>query len=173
MVGSSARLATVVVASSLTGGAVTAAGGGSIFGGGGGGGMLATAGGAGGGRTRGGGAAAAIRVDADGRAPGMNEKSSASDDEIHGTCSLREARVTPTRVRFSVSSAIRSGVRISLRSSRTNRLWSVPLSEMTDESAAEYITSVPFGAMTGARPAEKLRNRRSNGLRREASTKAI
>src|SRR4051794_41964703 len=30
--------------------------------------------------------------------PGTNEKSSASDDEIHGTCSLREARVTPTRV---------------------------------------------------------------------------
>ena len=52
----------------------------------------------------------------------MNEKSSASDDEIHGTCSLREARVTPTRVRFSVSSAIRSGTRISLSSSRTNRL---------------------------------------------------
>src|SRR5579863_3311802 len=52
-----------------------------------------------------------------GRAPGMNEKSSASEDEIHGTCSLREARVTPTRVRFSVSSAIRSGTRISLSSS--------------------------------------------------------
>src|SRR5260221_10523161 len=105
--------------------------------------------------------------------PGMKEKSSASDDEIHGTCSLREARVTPTRVRFSVSSAIRSGVRISLSSSRTNRLWSVPLSEMTDDSAAEYITSVPFGAMTGASPAEKLRNLRSNGLRRLASSRAI
>src|SRR5579863_5016297 len=52
-----------------------------------------------------------------GRAPGMNEKSSASEDEIQGTCSLREARVTPTRVRFSVSSAIRSGTRISLSSS--------------------------------------------------------
>ena len=103
----------------------------------------------------------------------MKEKSSASDDEIHGTCSLREARVTPTRVRFSVSSAIRSGVRISLSSSRTNRLWSLPLSEITDDSAAEYITSVPFGAITGARPAEKLRNRRSNGLRLEASISAI
>ena len=33
--------------------------------------------------------------------------------------------------------------------------------------------SVPFGAMIGARPAEKLRNRRSNGLRLEASTSAI
>ena len=43
----------------------------------------------------------------------------------------------------------------------------------TDESAAEYITSVPFGAITGARPAEKLRNRRSNGLRLEASISAI
>src|SRR4051812_4471005 len=105
--------------------------------------------------------------------PGVNEKSSASDDEIHGTCSWREARVTPTRVRLRVSSAIRSGVRISLSSSRTNRLWSVPLSEITEESAAEYITSVPFGAITGARPAEKLRNRRSNGLRLLASTKAI
>ena len=103
----------------------------------------------------------------------MKEKSSASDDEIHGTCSWREARVTPTRVRFSVSSAIKSGVRISLSNSRTNRLRSLPLSEMTDERAAEYITSVPFGAMTGARPAEKLRNRRSNGLRLEASISAI
>ena len=64
--------------------------------------------------------------------PGMNEKSSASDDEIHGTCSLREARVTPTRVRLSVSSAIRSGTRISFSSSCTNRLWSPPLSETTE-----------------------------------------
>ena len=105
--------------------------------------------------------------------PGINEKSSASDDEIHGICSLREARVTPTRVRFSVSSAIKSGTRISLSSSCTNRLWSPPLSEITEPSAAEYITSVPFGAITGARPAEKLRNRRSNGLRRLASSRAI
>src|SRR5947199_4902055 len=103
----------------------------------------------------------------------MKEKSSASDDEIHGTCSWREARVTPTRVRFSVSSAIKSGVRISLSNSFTNRLWSLPLSEITDDSAAEYITSVPFGAITGARPAEKLRNRRSNGLRLEASIRPI
>ena len=44
---------------------------------------------------------------------------------------------------------------------------------MTEQSAAEYITSVPFGAITGARPAEKLRNRRSNGLRLEASIRAI
>src|SRR5258708_6825753 len=55
-------------------------------------------------------------------APGINEKSSAKEDEIHGTCSLRDARVTPTRVRLSVSSAIRSGTRISLSSSCTNRL---------------------------------------------------
>src|SRR6267154_1853857 len=55
-------------------------------------------------------------------APGINEKSSANDDEIHGTCSLRDARVTPTRVRLSVSSAIRSGTRISLSNSCTNRL---------------------------------------------------
>src|SRR5260221_9032271 len=105
--------------------------------------------------------------------PGMKEKSSASDDEIHGTCSLREARVTPTRVRFSVSSAIRSGTRISLSNSCTNRLWSPPLSLITEDNAAEYITSVPFGAITGARPAEKLRNRRSNGLRREAAIRGI
>src|SRR5579871_3496457 len=106
-------------------------------------------------------------------APGMKEKSSASEDEIHGTCSPREARVTPTRVRLSVSSAIRSGTRISLSNSWTNRLWSPPLSDMTELSAAEYITSVPFGAMTGARPAEKLRKRRSYGLRRDASMSAI
>src|ERR1700722_1232924 len=108
-----------------------------------------------------------------GRAPGMKEKSSASEDEIQGTCSLREARVTPTRVRLSVSSAIRSGTRISLSNSCTNRLWSPPLSEITELRAAEYITSVPFGAITGARPAEKLRNRRSNGLRLEASIRAL
>src|SRR5258706_12214112 len=106
-------------------------------------------------------------------APGLNEKSSANEDEIHGTCSLRDARVTPTRVRLSVSSAIRSGTRISLSNSCTNRLRSRPLSEMTEESAAEYITRVPLGAITGARPAEKLRKRRSNGLRLEASIRAI
>src|SRR4051812_30200379 len=55
-------------------------------------------------------------------APGMNEKSSAMDDEIHGCCSRLDARVTPTRVRLSVSSAIWSGTRISLSNSCTNRL---------------------------------------------------
>src|SRR5438034_9009827 len=105
--------------------------------------------------------------------PGMKEKSSASDEETQGTCSLLGGRVTPTRVRFSVSSAIRSGTRISLSNSRTNRLRSPPLSATTEDSAAEYITSVPFGAITGASPAEKLRNRRSNGLRLEASISAI
>src|SRR5882724_4938180 len=145
---------------------------------GGGGGVSATGGGAGvlGGSGGAGGGNVATGPDVDGRLPpepGMKEKSSASEDEIHGTCSLREARVTPTRVRLSVSSAIRSGTRISFNSSCTNRLWSPPLSEMTDDSAAEYITSVPFGAITGASPAEKLRNRRSNGLRRDASTRAI
>src|SRR5260370_3595379 len=102
--------------------------------------------------------------------PGINEKSSAREDEIQGTCSPREARVTPTRVRLSVSSAIRSGTRTSFNSSCTNR---PPLSEITEESAAEYITSVPLGAITGAKPAEKLRNRRSNGLRRGASVRAV
>src|SRR5205085_237876 len=108
-------------------------------GGGGGGGVTVCCTGGGGLSTRGGGGGA------DGRGPeppGMNEKSSASEDEIHGTCSLREARVTPTRVRFSVSSAIRSGTRISLSNSRTNRLRSPPLSATTDDRAAEYITSV-------------------------------
>src|SRR5882672_6353677 len=104
--------------------------------------------------------------------PGINEKSSANDDEIHGTCSLRDARVTPTRVRFRVSSAVRSGTRISFSSSLTNRLCAPPLSPTTELSAAEYITSVPFGAITGASPAEKLRKRRSNGLRLEASISA-
>src|SRR4051794_11037503 len=148
MVGSSARLATVVVAASLTGGAATGTGGA-------------------------GGVAMATCVDGCGRAPGINEKSSASDDEIHGTCSLREARVTPMRVRFRVSSAIRLGDRISFKNSLTNRLCAPPLSLTTELSAAEYITSVPFGAITGARPAEKLRKRRSNGLRLEASISAI
>src|SRR5207302_9641554 len=106
-------------------------------------------------------------------APGVNEKSSANEDEIHGTCSLRDARVTPTRVRLSVSSAIKSGTRISLSSSCTNRLWSPPLSLITADSAAEYITSVPFGAITGASSEEKLRNLRSNGLRLEPSIRAI
>ena len=96
-----------------------------------------------------------------GRAPGTKAKSSASDDEIHGTCSLRDALVTLTRVRFSASSAVRSGDLISFRSSLTNRLCAVPASLTTELSAAEYITSVPPGAITGARPAEKLRNRRS------------
>src|ERR1700704_5395851 len=81
-------------------------------------------------------------------APGMKEKSSANEEEIQGTCSWREARVTPTRVRLRVSSAIRSGTRISFSSSCTNRLRSLPLSEITEESAAEYITSVPFGALS-------------------------
>ena len=150
-------------------------------GGGGGGAVLRPAGAAAAVRERAaGGVAGAVATGVDGwlagrgpEPPGMKEKSSASEDEIHGTCSWREARVTPTRVRLSVSSAIRSGVRISLSNSCTNRLRSLPLSETTDESAAEYITSVPFGAITGARPAEKLRNRRSNGLRLEASISAI
>src|SRR6185369_15874772 len=144
------------------GGGIPSAGLGAAGGGGGGAGA-ATGGGAGVG-TGTGGVAGAVATGVDGwlvgRGPeplGMKEKSSASDDEIHGTCSWREARVTPTRVRFSVSSAIKSGVRISFSSSFTNRLRSLPLSETTEESAAEYIASVPFGAITGARPAEKLR----------------
>src|SRR5580704_962856 len=93
------------------------------------------------GSTRGGGGSATggwgrVATGPGGRAPGMNKKSSASDDEIQGTCSLRDARVTPTRVRLSVSSAIRSGTRISLSSSPTNRLCSVPLSLMPELSAA-------------------------------------
>src|SRR3954470_24286840 len=152
----------------IAGGSCTAAGGG-------GGGRFACCVGAGGG---GGGAGLAWELGGGGRdpppePPGMKEKSSASEDEIHGTCSLREARVTPTLVRFNVSSAIRSGTRISLSNSRTNRLRSPPLSATTEDRAAEYITSVPLGAMTGANPAEKLRNRRSKGLRLEASTSAI
>jgi len=94
-----------------------------------GGGYEATGFGGGGGSTRGsgGGSAAGLGSAAIGPGdfapePGINEKSSAREDEIHGTCSLREARVTPTRVRLSVSSAIRSGTRISLSSSCTNRL---------------------------------------------------
>src|ERR1700761_6654377 len=179
MVGSSAHAAALWLFGSVVAGAAgTSAG--LVIGGGGGG--SSTRGGGGGGGTgavgwvlaitglgvgRGGGGLAP------GMVPGIKAKSSASEDEIQGTCSLRDARVTPTRVRFSVSSAIRSGTRISFSSSCTNRLWSPPLSETTDDSAAEYITSVPFGAITGASPAEKLRKRRSNGLRREASIRAI
>src|SRR5690349_5559870 len=185
MVGSSASAGGVGLSGGLAGGGggggIAASTGFDAAGGGGGGAGAATGGGAGaaGGGAGTGGVAGAVATgvdEPDGRGPelpGMKEKSSASDDEIHGTCSWREARVTPTRVRFSVSSAIKSGVRISFSSSFTNRLRSLPLSETTDESAAEYITSVPFGAITGARPAEKLRNRRSNGLRLEASISAI
>src|SRR3954471_6061886 len=194
MVGSSAKAAALGPLSML--GAVTGSAGMTGGGGGGAGGKAAStcgfgdgagaatvsagfggggAGGAGGGvvATTGGGAGGGVVVGRDPPAPGMNEKSSASEEEIHGTCSPREARVTPILVRFSVSSDIRSGTRISLRSSWTNRLCSPPASETTEASAAEYITSVPFGAMTGVRPAEKLRNRRSNGLRLEASISAI
>src|ERR1700682_3034812 len=168
MVGSSARATAVdasLLSAGLSGGGIETSTG--FEGGGGDGSTRGSGGGCGAGRGSATGPGGRVPV------PGINEKSSAKDDEIHGTCSLREARVTPTRVRLSVSSAIRSGTRISLSSSCTNRLWSPPLSEMTEESAAEYITSVPFGAMTGASPAEKLRNRRSNGLRLEASIRAI
>src|SRR6185437_12209867 len=109
-------------------GVLSATGGGG--GGGGGGGATATAvgvlvtvggGGGGGGDTAvtGGSCGGAGRLP---DAPGMKEKSSASEEESQGTCSPREARVTPTRVRFSVSSAIRSGTRISLSNSCTNWL---------------------------------------------------
>src|SRR5258708_36146938 len=163
MVGSSARATCVELLSVLlsTGASGLATSGGGGFRGGGdvsatgGGGLM---GGSGGGL---GGGSVATGPDVDGRlppAPGMKEKSSASDDEIHGTCSWREARVMPTRVRLSVSSAIRSGKRISFNSSCTNRLWSLPLSESSHDSAADFITSVPFGAITGASPADKLRN---------------
>src|SRR3954453_16499842 len=141
MVGSSASASTVLLSPGLAGGAgggivtSTCFGGGGKGGGGGAGGATATCG-AGVTTAGGGGGLAGLGPEP----PGMKEKSSASDHEIHGPCSLREGRVTPTRVRFSVSSAIRSGVRISLSSSFTNRLWSLPLSEITDDSAAEYIT---------------------------------
>src|SRR5262245_59122439 len=99
-------------------GVVCAGGGG---GGGGGGAVVCCTGGGGGGLLTCGGGGGALACGREPVPPGMNEKSSASEDEIHGTCSLREARVTPTRVRFSVSSA-GLGTRISLSSSCTNRL---------------------------------------------------
>src|SRR6478672_4241302 len=122
----------------LSGGGSSAfgAGGGEGGGGGGDGSARGCGGGGGGGEGSGSCGCGRFAIGPGGRAPGMNEKSSASEEEIQGTCSLRDARVTPTRVRFSVSSAIRSGTRISLRSSCTNRLWSPPLSETTDDSAA-------------------------------------
>src|SRR5258706_694578 len=131
------------------------------FGGGGNGSARAGGGSEGGGGGSEGGGSVATGPGAGGRdppAPGINEKSSAREDEIHGTCSLRDARVTPTRVLLSVSSAIRSGTRISFSNSCTNRLRSRPLSWMTEDSAAESITSVPFGPITAARPAAILRN---------------
>src|SRR5690606_32100039 len=69
----------------------------------------------------------------------LKENSSASEDDSHGTCSLREARVTPTRVRLSVSSAVRPGTRISFSNSLTNKLRSLPPSLTTELNAAEYI----------------------------------
>src|SRR5882757_4736632 len=133
MVGSSASATCEFLSVLLSAGLSGSRGDGASTGGGvRGGGVSATGGGAGllGGSGGGGagGGNVATGPDVDGRLPpepGMKEKSSANDDEIHGTCSLREARVTPTRVLFSVSSAIRSGTRISFNSSCTNRLWSL------------------------------------------------
>ncbi len=104
---------------------------------------------------------------------GPNENSSASEDENHGIWSPLDTRETPTRVRLNASSAVRFGTRISFKSSVTNRLRSDVESPTTVPGGAEYITSVPRGAVTGARPLENWRKRRSNGLRRDASRIAI
>src|SRR6516225_4973604 len=123
MVGSSANAICVLSTGFSTPGG--GGGGGSSTRAGGGGGGSSTCGGAGWTIGEVGGGGGGVIVATVGRppvAPGINEKSSAREDEIHGTCSPREARVTPTRVRLSVSSAIRSGTRISFRSSWTKRL---------------------------------------------------
>src|ERR1700761_4993327 len=116
MVGSSARATCDGPVSALEGGGVgvlSTRGGG---GGGGGGGATATGVGvlAAGGGGGGGGGATAVACgwgNGGGRlpvAPGMKEKSSASDDEIHGTCSPREARGRATRGRLTVCPGIRA-----------------------------------------------------------------
>src|SRR5712691_4679110 len=106
----------------------------------------------------------------EGRAAVTNEKSSTSEEENHGTCSPWEARDTPTIVRLNTSSIL-PGARISLSNSLTKNCRSPSLTTML--GAAAYITAVPLGAATGARPAATLRKRRSNGFLREASRMAI
>ena len=101
------------------------------------------------------------------------EKSEISDDDSHGTCWPCVPRFTAIRVRLKASSAVNSCERIPLTNSVTNRRFSLPSSLTTVLGADEYITSDPVGASTGASPVEPERNRRSNGLRRDASRIAI
>src|SRR5260370_24469339 len=83
-----------------------------------------------------------------------NEKSTAIEEDSQGTCSPFEARVTPACAFRKDCSALTPGVRISLSSSVTNRLWSFLLSLSTAPSAVEYNTNVLFGVTAGANPAQ-------------------
>ena len=80
-------------------------GGGDGIGGGGGAGVAKVGGGEGGGDGGGGSAGrAAIAGRSAGARAGSNENASISEEDIHGTCWLLDARDTPTRVRLNTSS---------------------------------------------------------------------
>jgi len=68
-----------------------------------------------------------------------------------------------------ISSADALDACISFSSSDTNRLCGPSPSLTTVPGSAAESTNVPPGMVIGASPIETLRNRRSNGLRREAS----
>src|SRR5262245_8246391 len=104
------------------------------------------------------------------RADVTNENSSTREEENHGTCSPWDDLDTLMSVRLKASSIL-PVPRISLINSLT-KTWRSP-SLATAPGAAAYITTVPFGTLTGASPPATARNRRSNGFLREASRMAI
>src|SRR3954454_21797708 len=67
-------------------------------------------------------------------------KSTASEEENHGTCSPREALATPALVFAIDRSALMPGTRISLRNSRTKSPCAVAASLITEPRDAEYMT---------------------------------
>src|SRR6266568_6586428 len=96
--------------------------------------------------------------------------SSASEEDTEGTCSPSEAREIATRVLLKrLSTPPPSALRL-LSSSDISTEWVPSESSATLPGVAEVRISALSGALIGARPWEKARNRRSYGLRREAST---
>src|ERR1700732_130611 len=96
--------------------------------------------------------------------------SSSSEDETDGTCSPSEAREMATRVLLKTDSAPPACAVRLLSSSDTSTLCSPLPSSATLPGVAEVRTSALSGALIGARQWLKVRQRRSKGLRREAST---
>src|SRR3984885_12504761 len=95
--------------------------------------------------------------------------SSSKDDDTEGACSPSEAREIATRVLLKTVSAPASLALRLLSSSATSTLYGPLESSATLPGVADDRISALSGAMIGARPWEKARNRRSYGLRREAS----